>query len=200
MSVPAAEFTFDAETHTYRLGGLELPSVTQVLREMGFVDDRYFNANARALGVHVHQCCALLASKSLDWSSVHSDALPRVKAFEKFVLETGFQVHQAETPMYSERLGLAGTADLIGTMSGCLCILDEKSGAAQAHHALQLGGYHSLAADFGGLYATRLYGLYLQPNGRYKMQEYKLTDSVFAFNTILNAHKLRSTYGVTHEQ
>ena len=51
----ASELTFDEEKHEYRLDGEVLPSVTGILREMGFVDDTYFTEDSAARGTAVHR-------------------------------------------------------------------------------------------------------------------------------------------------
>ena len=35
--------TYDSKTHTYRIGGVRVPSVTQVLADSGVIDDRWLD-------------------------------------------------------------------------------------------------------------------------------------------------------------
>ena len=46
---------YDPETHIYTVDGEVLPSVTQILKDMGFIDVTWFNDYARERGSLVHK-------------------------------------------------------------------------------------------------------------------------------------------------
>ena len=52
--------TFDESTHTYRIGDKTVPSVTQVLDEVGWIDKSWFTPEGAARGTEVHRVLAAL--------------------------------------------------------------------------------------------------------------------------------------------
>lgn len=90
-SAYAPTLTFEEDTHTYRLDGMVVPSVTQILKELGFVDfsgiDPEVLRKKAELGTYVHKCCELLFQQDLDIENVDPEALGYVRAFEKFLIE-----------------------------------------------------------------------------------------------------------------
>lgn len=105
--------TFDADTHTYKVGVETIPSVTQVLKELGLtrsydgVDDFY-----RMRGTAVHKAIELHLRGTLDEQSVDPVCLPYFVAFKRFLQDRGDEF-ESELPLYSQSLGCAGTIDLV---------------------------------------------------------------------------------------
>ncbi|MDE2022352.1 MAG: hypothetical protein KGI71_05590, partial [Patescibacteria group bacterium] len=62
------DFTFDAATHTYRIGGHVVPSVTQVIRSCapGWMADEWYLERGKA----VHEAIRLSISGRLDWTEL----------------------------------------------------------------------------------------------------------------------------------
>lgn len=110
---------FEPVTHTYRVDGRRVPSVTQVLASQN--DWSHINAlvlEAKAqLGRDVHHALHLLAHGHLDWRSLDGAVAPYVRSGQRFLHEYGrggITVLGAEVPVASRTLGVAGTLDLYG--------------------------------------------------------------------------------------
>lgn len=164
-------FSFDAATHTYRVGGVIYPSVTEVLGPAeafaGVFDRVPADAMelARDRGSYVHEAMALLARGCLDWSSIDERWAPYIRSGERFLNESGIVVTGSEVPVYSERLRVAGTIDLLGMWTKREALLDFKASAAvPLTVGPQTAGYLFLYRDlFGGGKRTQRYCVHLSP-------------------------------------
>ncbi len=144
----ASELTFDEEKHEYRVGGRILPSVTGILREMGFVDDSYFTEDSAARGTAVHKATELYDLGTLDEDSLDPRLVDYLEAWKRFRKETGFLPTSIEIHGWS-KFGYAGTFDRIGvTDKGDTVLLDIKSSMYVPDWiGLQLGGYLQIVAE-----------------------------------------------------
>jgi hypothetical protein len=79
--------TFDPDTHTYTLDGQTVPSVTQVLQAMGFVDSTWFTEESRTRGKYVHRIIELHINQELDESTVDDSLAGYFGAFKLFCSE-----------------------------------------------------------------------------------------------------------------
>jgi len=101
---------FEESTHTYRLGGpngVVVPSVTQIMKAAGIIDDSFYNDTGRFRGSAVHRATQLLDESdlspdegSLDWESLDPELLPYVQAYGKFKLESGFIPEEIEKAVF----------------------------------------------------------------------------------------------------
>jgi hypothetical protein len=143
---------FDREKHVYTLqdepespwNGSRLLSVTEVLRQVGFVDPQWYTDEARERGRRVHRATELLDTEGLDWSSVRPRELGYVKAWERFVDETGWVSREVELPVHSSLYGHAGCIDRIGFYrddATVEVVTDIKSGGLPKWVPFQVGGY-----------------------------------------------------------
>lgn len=109
---------FDEETHTYRFKGRVVPSVTQILFDMGCISEfSTWSEFARDRGTKVHQACALLPDR-LDWSTVDARIVPYVMSFQEWLKVGWINIMAQEQRGYNQELGYAGTLDLrVGTGS-----------------------------------------------------------------------------------
>lgn len=160
---------FDRENHRYSVDGIELPSVTTILRDCGLVDSRYFDEYSATRGSAVHLACAYFDMGDLDESSLDPAIVGYVEAYKKFRREVNLTFFSIETPLHSELYGFAGTPDRVipGMVGG---VLDIKTGQPQPWHGAQLAAYVILADK--PKQATR-YGLYLKADGTYKLETYR---------------------------
>ncbi len=174
MSTVAPALTFDRETHIYRLADRVLPSVTEILRGSGIVDDRWFTSAGTWRGSAVHMACWFDDQNDLDEAAL-DPALPGyVEAYRKFRADTEFEATDIETPVYNDLLGYAGTPDRIGKLGQKrLCLLDIKSGASSKVTRYQTVAYVACLASPRKY--TRM-EVRLQPNGKYFLQVYEPKD------------------------
>jgi hypothetical protein len=77
LSIPivdTSDCTFDRETHAYAIEGIQVPSVTQVLNEIGFVDFSMIPGEilsaAQARGTYVHTILHYLLENDFDLADV----------------------------------------------------------------------------------------------------------------------------------
>jgi hypothetical protein len=107
---------FDEATHTYRIDGRVVPSVTQSLQLLDpFASiDRSVLEAARAFGVAGHRAMALLLRDRLDWSSLDRALLPYIEAGADWLRRNPEQLVLASEKILADKaLGTAGMADLI---------------------------------------------------------------------------------------
>lgn len=133
---------FDADTHQYRLDGMPLPSVTQVIKAVlpspYFIDEWYLQR-----GTATHLACELLDQGRLDWSSVDPEILPRVRAYEEWA--RGREFIAIEKRLASREHGYAGTLDRMIRIAGLdWLILADLKNSYYPQCRLQLGAYSLL--------------------------------------------------------
>jgi hypothetical protein len=162
--------TFDEANHVYTLDGEAVPSVTQILKAEGFIDDSFYDEYSRDRGTAVHKAIHLHNNDDLDEESLDPVIAPYLEAWKKFKRETGLVVSESEKAFASERYRFAGTIDVLGTFPDTTCIiLDIKTGGPAPWHGLQLSAYDILQWAVG----RKRYGVYLSGEGTYKLNQYK---------------------------
>lgn len=167
-------FAYDPETHIYKVNGEVWPSVTQILKDMGFVDTTWFNDYARERGSFVHDTVKWQCQGVLDEDTVDDVLRPYLDAWRLFVADTGFVSEKVEEPLYSPRYGFAGTPDQIGKLYNTPSVIDYKTGAMDPVTGLQLSGYEVLEhAQDSGYRILKRYGLQLTDKGKYKLTPFK---------------------------
>ena len=99
--MPIDVILFDPVKHVYSLNGLIVPSVTQILSNVGKrpdfsrVDPEVLEAK-RQLGTLVHEACMVLAEgDDLDWEALGLGE-GYVRGFKKFLVDTRFKVERME--------------------------------------------------------------------------------------------------------
>ena len=135
-------FTFDEENHVYRLGGNQLPSVTQIIRDLGLTPN--FPAGPyRVRGRAVHKACELYDQGVLDQFELAPAIMGYVNAWIAVSKEFGWvwDAQGIEYRLYDPIKMVAGTIDRVGMWGGKPLILDIKSGSAGREAALQTAAY-----------------------------------------------------------
>lgn len=156
-------------THTYSVAGRTLPSVTQILRGVGLIDDRWFGEQHAERGRVIHEVTRLHDEDDLDECTVDQVLRAYLDAWRDFRAVSGFVPQRIEVAFADTLHRFAGRIDRIGTFGGAAAILDIKSGAPQPSHALQLAGYDILAGDAG----LRRICVHLSSDGKWAIREYK---------------------------
>ena len=122
---------FDAATHTYTLAGRKLPSVSEIiapLQDFSMVPADVLAA-ACEFGKNVHAACDLYNRDQLDWDSLDPALAPYVRAWVKFLEQTGAVVIASECRVYDDQLGYAGTPDIILAWGARTVVPDLKATA-----------------------------------------------------------------------
>ena len=138
-------FEFDPETHVYKLGGVRIPSVTQILKDLCLVPD--FPAGPyRMRGRAVHTICELWdRGVALDESQCGETTLGFLSAWKSVSREYGWTWDAIEERLFDPLLLVAGTLDRRGHWNGKRLILDIKSGGGGREVELQTAAYAQMA-------------------------------------------------------
>lgn len=161
-------FIVDKTKHEYRFDGKRVPSVTDCITGLGWLNVEHYPASASIRGSRVHRCCELLETSGLDWDSIKpiEAALGEpikgyVRAYEKFLGHEHWESSEIEQPLISKAYGFAGTPDRIhkNRRKG----LDLKTGIWSDSWKYQMAGYSILSdIDFWDI-------VQLRPDGDYKI-------------------------------
>ena len=172
---------FIEETHSYFLDSKPIPSVTQILSNVGLYPDfQYVDPWYAERGTRVHKACHYLDLGTLDWATLRKQdrgkmIIPYVESYQLFKQIYEFETVKSESRLYDENYWYAGTADKFGTImipSGRInAIIDLKCGSPEPGYQYQLAGYS--AAE--GKHHSRLrFGVYLKGDGSLaEVREYK---------------------------
>ena len=146
-----------------------LPSVTEILQDVGIIDATWFTPEACERGSNVHRICQLHDEKDLVEGSVDPSLKGYYAAYQKYLAESGIDVWSwIECPAMDPLLTYRGTSDRLATARPRI-LLDLKTGAPLPWHALQLAAYVNMLAD---PYSYDRVGLYLRDNGTYSLKHY----------------------------
>lgn len=144
---PLSPLTFSAPDHVYRLHGVTVPSVTQVLRATGYITfdgvPPHRLEAARARGERVHRALQFLLEGDLDDASIDDEVRGYLTSAERYLRLYIRRVVAVERRVFSLRHGYAGTVDLVAVHTdGSLSIDDFKTGQPDDVAAdLQTAGY-----------------------------------------------------------
>jgi hypothetical protein len=119
----------------------EYVRVSDVLREFGLTDARFYDDDSRTRGHAVHLAIKLIEKGTLDEESLDPIIVPWVEGYRKFKREVPFKAQYFEQPVCNRLWRFAGTLDLMGTIADKPVLIDAKTGAAQKSAALQTGAY-----------------------------------------------------------
>lgn len=182
--------TFDPETHTYRVDGEIVPSVTQLTAIFGPPppeegDDLELTVEAaadRGSTLHAYLQHRLEGGEPEDFE-LPDVCCPYADAVELFLSEHRLEPMLVETPLWGEARGVrfAGTPDLVGEFDGRLSILDWKfvSQVQKTKVGAQLSGYWELCGA-NGIFPEALYCVQFLQNGTYRLYPSGMTaDDLF---------------------
>jgi hypothetical protein len=168
--------TFDAGTHTYRRGGVVLPSVTQVLKWVGvynldMVDPAILEEKAE-LGNAIHRAILIdFYQRGIALPVDDPDIGIYCTAWQEMLKLLPLEVHETELVIHGEE-GYAGTVDILGRLAGEWAVGDLKSTTKLNHEALamQTAGYAHAIEEERGIEITKRFGLHLRRDGSYRYE------------------------------
>lgn len=179
------EVEFREEDHSYWVEGVRLPSVTTVLREMGFIDTQYFTEEGRMRGTLVHQLTELSDLGTLDEESVDPRFEGYLYAWREFSKKEGFIWTEIEKRNYHPTLRFAGTPDRVGICRrGIETTIDIKTGPPAEWHSYQLGGYLAMK------WTTNALTVHLRADGTFRFQHYLPLSSHNDWTAIYQTYRL----------
>lgn len=173
--------TYDRATHRYFIDGVEVPSVTRILKhpkaraallQIGIKsvepDAPWMTEEARERGTDVHALTERADDGWLD-EPVDPIARGRLDAYRRFVAEQDVEILESEQQVYCADAGeeYAGTFDRVLRLrrTGSIYVVDLKPNPSEWHR-VQLGAY----ARLKGIPLKA--ALYLQPDGNYKWKTF----------------------------
>lgn len=153
--------------HTYWLGKIQLPSVTNICSDAGLIDARHFTVGAAQRGTDVHDEIARWIKGKIE---VKGD-LVFLHGFLAFVRNTGFVALESEKLVYSLVHGIAGRCDIIGILNGRMIVLEIKTGNEYGWWAYQLSGYQICIEEMGLAGIAARFSIRLHDDGSYSLKE-----------------------------
>ena len=198
---------FRPQTHQYLLNGTPCPSVTQALGEFVKVErGEYsyfvstFNGNAINAdlfdaaadhGTAVHEAARIILTHgpdALDWEALHVDLVEPLNQILVWRPIFGRETAIIEQPMYSPKLNVAGTPDLIIPGDKVTQIFDFKTGAYDLAGP-QLAAYEAIYREQYGIrinHRIERYVIHLPKDGsRYKVIPMKDATDIHFFKSRL---------------
>jgi hypothetical protein len=207
VSKKTSRVQFDETTHTYTLDGVELPSVTHIIRYLAVNKANNADPNmaliARERGSAVHEATVMYDYSGEIPDDFPAEYAPYLKAYVQFVRDYAPNWILTEYRMANETLGFAGTLDRFGVIDGYFCILDIKtsykvdilslSAQLTAYHDLLLNDKPEKIGDRG----IRHLGLQLMKNGKYRLYECDAKQGSELFYSCRNIYRIeRALKGV----
>ena len=170
---------FDADTHTYKVDGKILPSVTTITGILSSIEykeiDKEILERAAKRGSAVHKA---IEDYTL-WGDYDLDIEyePYMEQFKKALEKYQFKTQKTEFMLTNNEI--CGTLDNMSILNGDIIIIDYKT-TATIHKKLleaQFGGY-KLLCDYNGIKVDKWYGLFLNKKG-YKFIEIQPNVDIF---------------------
>lgn len=189
---------FDEIEHRYSVGARELPSVTQILKATGLYEARYAKDEHRQRGEAVHRACDLACEGRYREEGTHAVVIPYIRAFQKFLRDTGFKKMGGEVPMGSVALGYAGRPDAWGLVGDRMVLCDFKSGTTPSGVGLQLAAYALLMKEQDAqnrILVDSLRVVQLGDDERYKVMAFDEPKWKNGWRAVLSTYLLRKELG-----
>lgn len=120
---------FDEPSHTYRLNGIPVPSVTTILKPLSGLDKvpSAILEKAAAYGTAVHYATELYDRAELDEASLPDEFRNAMDAYKGFLLEHAPEWLAIECRTFHPALMYAGTVDRVCKIDGKTYVLDIKT-------------------------------------------------------------------------
>jgi hypothetical protein len=184
--------TFDQTKHEYKIDGVRVPSVTQVIWDLlpGYeAGDWYLER-----GTAVHACAALIAAGLAAGQDFDHDPTisGQVAACHRFFAEVKPAVIEIEDQVVSEPYKFAGTLDLLAMLDGKFVVIDWK-----AHVDERCGWQLAAYAMCLPVKIATGYGVQLNEDGTYKMTPFKLASYAREFLAMRAVFGIRERMGLT---
>lgn len=182
---------FDAERHEYQVDGVIRPSVTQILKGAGFIQDDWYSDAARNRGSAVHAACHYLDENDLAMDTLAPEYAGYVEAWELFKNQADVEIELRESRVYHPLYGYAGTLDrtLRLRKHPRRWVVDIKTGQEEDWHALQTAAYAGTFENGGAL--CRM-AVYLRKDGTFTTREFMPSDFRVDFMDFLAAVRVDS--------
>lgn len=194
MSTQTPDLQFVQHTHEYWLGDRRLPSVTQVLKDAGLVDARWYTDEARLRGEYVHLACHMVDEDDLALESLDRTLQPYVEAYQRFLVVTKPRWDYIEHRVCDEGCGYAGTLDRAGVLpDGRKVLVDIKTGMPAPWAALQLAAYRRCLPE---PHTWKRIALQLKGDGSFTVHDCTDRSDEAVFQAALTVTQFRRAHGM----
>lgn len=194
MTVAALEF--DPAEHRYTVNGLEVPSVTTILKDAGMVDYSFCQEFARERGSAAHSAIHFALEGDLDESSLHPMLVGYVAAARQAVADMKLEIVAVERRVFSRSGHFAGTLDLGARLQKKLAFFDWKTGDPPPATALQLAAYADAWYEETGELVSHRYAIRLFHDGRYVVIPYTDRHDIVRFRAAVTVAAWRKEKGL----
>lgn len=168
----------------FQVDGVRYASVTQILKEMGFLSNPFYTEQGAENGTRRHKVIELFDNDNL--AGCDEDDLVYLQGWKKFREDKNVTIISIENRLYNTTYRYTGKPDRVIGINGKLSVLDIKTGSPAPHEKYQIGGYLGL---FGNIFAGCC--VYLQDNGNYRLSEVWGRKEREAFFNIVTTYHLR---------
>lgn len=201
----SSELHFNRETHTYKLAGRRLPSVTEVLetalQEMKDLPEHLVKA-AGEFGQHVHSACDLYDRNELDHEALDVRLRPYIRAYEAFLLQSRALVLASELRVHHPKLGYAGTLDRKvifpdrkKAYARLPSVLDIKTASAVSRSVgPQTAAYREADRACGNQVDDIRYCLHLRADATYRLHRLEGGMDFVIFQSCLNVWRFKNVH------
>ena len=173
------ELSFEESTHTYKLDGVEIPSVTTIMKPLSqslykTVDEAVLNKAAER-GTIIHN--AIENFIKFGFSDCPHEYITYFHAFLQWCKDYSVEIIQSEFKTYHKLMKYAGTIDLICKIGGEKFIVDYKTSASvnRMLTGVQTEAY-AKAFESHGMKIDKKAILHLTKYGKYDFIEYNHND------------------------
>lgn len=169
-TMEARKFSYDDDTHTYRVGDMVIPGCTQILRGLGIIDTRWAAESDLIRGKAIHLGCKYLSEGCLDWESVDPSIKGWLEAYSHFLSEGYFHPKENELALHHPLYLYGVTFDTFGFYKDVLSVIEIKSYTLPKWVCLQTAAQTMAVAVREGIgwHKIKRYGLELHEDGTYR--------------------------------
>ena len=174
------ELAFEDSTHTYRLDGIEIPSVSAIMGPLSAAKYRGISEStldrAADRGTAVHNAIENYIKFEID--DVPPEHRGYFDAYLDWWNETKPEVVGSEVRVYHKIMRYGGTVDMLVYIGGKLTLVDIKTTAALSDMTcgVQLEAYSQCLKSLG-ITIERKVILHLKKDGKYAVREYPANDA-----------------------
>lgn len=177
-----SEIFFDPATHSYTYKGKHVPSVSQILLDIGLIDTQWYTQEGRERGTLVHRAIAVHSRGAHCIKNPLVDMY--IEAFRRFETDCDWQPEIIETPMAC--IHYAGTPDQIGMLNGNMAVIDLKTGGISPAVCLQLVAYAKLYEQtYEPKKPLKRFSLQLTETGRYILDEHRDKKDTYIWDSVV---------------
>jgi hypothetical protein len=209
---------FFEEDHRYEQDGVQVPSVTGILKASGLIDFSGIPATileaAQERGRVVHKALHYFNERDLDvdgFCATYPTYAGYLQAWVTFCEQRKFEAALCERRVASRRYRVAGTLDCLGLLDGKPVLLDFATGRPEdVAKDLQTGAYFLLASEwqredpplaefFAAHPGIQRYAVALRKDGTFRLEHYTTPTDFRRFVTLVEAQQIVASYKGSRE-